>query len=243
MVSPWRPTEITTSSTPVRRSAAWPRSWARSGHPGRGARRPAPAHVGEHGLCPSAVVGVAGPAASWVVLVIAEVVGDLSIQRRTQAAAWSAAGAARPPRSAVLARLTNCSTSCSSRAVQTPLELRGLNVLHAGHHVGHQVHFHDRELHRSFCSARQQPLSIVALSALAAVVPGACGAGGSCDASGGDDASRGSNASGGSCGSQAFRGGEASAHFAVGFKRSCCLRVVVVFGVDRQSLVFFWGWG
>ena len=37
------------------------------------------------------------------------------------------------------------------QAVQTSRGLRILSVLHARHSVGHQVHFHDRELHRWLC--------------------------------------------------------------------------------------------
>ncbi|WIX90406.1 hypothetical protein [Amycolatopsis sp. DG1A-15b] len=44
-------------------------------------------------------------------------------------------------------------------AVQAGLGLRVLSVLHAGHHVGHQVHFHDRELHRSFTVSLQSMIA------------------------------------------------------------------------------------
>ncbi|KDO06061.1 hypothetical protein DV26_35840 [Amycolatopsis mediterranei] len=86
-------------------------------------------------------------------LVIAEVVGDLALecglqQPLRQLRQHPALAGQRQPAS--LRAAHQLRHELLVQAIQPGLGLRVLSVLHAGHHVGHQVHFHDREIHRSF---------------------------------------------------------------------------------------------
>ncbi len=110
------------------------------------------ADIGEHGLGPGAVTRVTGPAAGRIVLVIAEVIGHLALERGLQQPLGqllqhpALTGQLQPAGLGAAQQLRD------ELLIQAGCGLRVLGVLHAGHHVGHQVHFHDRELHRSFYS-------------------------------------------------------------------------------------------
>jgi len=92
------------------------------------------------------------------VLVIAEVVSDLALEcglqqplgQLLQHPAFT--GQLQP---AGLRAAQQLRDELLIQAVQTGRGRRILGVLHAGHHVGHQVHFHDQELHRSFTVPRE----------------------------------------------------------------------------------------
>jgi hypothetical protein len=94
-----------------------------------------------------------GPETSRIVLVVAEAVGDLAFERRRQQLLGQLlqnpafTSQLQPTGLRVAHQLRH---ELLVQAVHPGLGLRVLSVLHAGHHVGHQVHFHDRELHRTF---------------------------------------------------------------------------------------------
>ncbi|GGP65236.1 hypothetical protein GCM10010185_42450 [Saccharothrix coeruleofusca] len=116
--------------------------------------------VGEDRLGAGAVARVAGTPPGRVVLVVAQVVGDLAFQGRLQqplgqllqhpALTGELQATGADPADQLVNQLL-------VQALQGGFGLGVLGVLHAGHHLGHQVRILDQELHRAFYNPHEIP--------------------------------------------------------------------------------------
>ncbi len=113
------------------------------------------ADVGEHGLGAGAVAGVAAVLPGGIVLVIAEMVGDLTLESRLQEPLGQLL-----EQPALAGQLKALGLSPAHQLVNQPVvhrlrrrRLGRLDGFNLGHVVaGHRCIFHDRELHRTFYS-------------------------------------------------------------------------------------------